>query len=200
LGILVITSSVFASNTKNEKTAFEVDTKASKVYWTAKKVTGEHTGYVSVGNGKVMVEGDKVVGAQVNMDMNTIVNTDLTDAQWNQKLVGHLKSDDFFSVEKYPNANFEITSVKKASNGDYTVNGKLTLKGITNEINFPAKVNVVNGVVKANGTAKLDRTKWDIRYGSGKFFEGLGDKMIYDEFVITLDITAKAGSKELSAK
>jgi len=201
LGILVTASTVFAANTKGQKAAFEIDTKASKVYWTAKKVTGEHTGYVSVGNGNVMVEGNNVVGAQVNMDLNTIVCTDLTDAQWNQKLVGHLKSDDFFSVEKYPNAKFEITSMNPGStSGEYNVKGNLTMKGKTNEISFPAKVSMANGTVKALGTAKIDRTKWNIQYGSGKFFEGLGDKMIYDEFEITFDISAKAGNPEMSAK
>ena len=201
LGILVITSSVFAANTKKEKAAFEIDTKASKVYWTAKKVTGEHTGYVSVGKGNVMVEGNNVVGAQVNMDLNTIVCTDLTDAQWNQKLIGHLKSDDFFSVEKFPVASFEITSMKPGStNREYNVKGKMTIKGISNEISFPVKVSLENGTVKAVGTAKLDRTKWDIKYGSGKFFDDLGDKMIYDEFEIKFDISAKAGNTELSVK
>ncbi len=200
LGVLVTASTVLAGTVKGEKTAFEIDTKASKITWNAKKVTGEHTGNVTLDKGKVWVEKSAVVGANINIDMTSISCTDLTDAEWNKKLVGHLKSDDFFSVEKHPGATFEITSVKKASNGDYTVNGKLTLKGITNEINFPAKVNLANGVVKANGTAKLDRTKWDIRYGSGKFFEGLGDKMIYDEFEITFDLTAKESGKELSAK
>ena len=197
--ILVTVSTVFATNTKEEKSAFEIDTKASKITWNAKKVTGEHSGNVSLNGGNVWVEKNAVVGANINIDMNTITCTDLTDAEWNKKLVGHLKSDDFFSVEKHPKASFEITSVKKGNGGDYTVDGKLTIKGITNDISFPAKVNVSNGVVNANGTAKLDRTKWDIRYGSGKFFEGLGDKMIYDEFEITFDITTKSKT-ELTLK
>lgn len=200
LGIIVTASAVLASGTKGEKTAFEIDTKESKVHWNAKKVTGEHSGYVSVGNGTVTVENDVVSGAQVNMDMTSIVCTDLTDAEWNKKLVGHLKSDDFFSVDKNPVANFEITSMKKLNNEEYDVKGKLTIKGITNEITFPAKVSVANGNVQAMGTAKVDRTKWDIRYGSGKFFEGLGDKMIYDEFEITFDIKAKEKNTELSAR
>lgn len=190
LGILVTASTVFAGTTKGEKTAFEIDTKASKVHWTGKKVTGEHTGYLSVGSGTVTVDNNAVTSAKVNMDMNSIVCTDLTDAEWNKKFVGHLRSDDFFSVEKHPTSVFEITSVK-TSGGESTVKGKLTIKGITNEISFPAKVNVANGTVKATGTAKIDRTKWDIKYGSGKFFEGLGDKMIYDEFEISFDIVAK---------
>jgi polyisoprenoid-binding protein YceI len=126
----------------------------------------------------------------------------LKDEGTNQKFVGHLKSDDFFSVEKHPNVKFEITSLKAGSSaGEYTVNGKLTIKGITNDVNFPAKVSVNNGgLVKAVGTAKLDRTKWDIRYGSGKFFQDLGDRMIYDDFEVTFDIAAKTMGSELSAK
>jgi polyisoprenoid-binding protein YceI len=148
-----------------------------------------------------MVENNNVVGAQVNMDLNSIVCTDLKDAGTNQKFVGHLKSDDFFSVANYPVAKFEITSMAPGStNGEYNVKGNMTIKGKTNEISFPAKVSLNNGMVKALGTVKLDRTRWDIKYGSGKFFEGLGDKMIYDEFEVTFDISAKAGDSSLSAK
>ena len=200
VAFLISASTVFASNTKGEKSAFEIDTKASKVYWTGKKVTGEHTGFVAIDNGKVWVEKSNVVGAEVNMDMNAIVCTDLTDAEWNKKLVGHLKSDDFFSVEKYPSAKFEITSMTKSNKaGEYNVKGKLTIKGASHEINFPAKVAVENGKVTANGTAVIDRTKWNIQYSSGKFFEGLGDKMIYDDFEITFDISAKENN-ELTVK
>jgi polyisoprenoid-binding protein YceI len=200
LGILVSASTIFAANEKEEKSAFKIDTKASKVYWTGKKVVGEHTGYVSIANGNVMVQNNNVIGAELKMDMNTIVCTDLTDEEWNKKLVGHLKSDDFFSVEKFPNAKFEITSMKPGNNKEeYDVKGSLTIKGITNEISFPAKVNFSNGTVNAMGTAKIDRTKWKIQYGSGKFFEGLGDKMIYDEFEIKFDISAKESNPELSA-
>ena len=200
LGILVSATAIFAANADGEKSAFKIDTKASKVYWTGKKVVGEHTGYVSIANGNVTVENNKVVGAELKMDLNTIVCTDLTDEEWNKKLVGHLKSEDFFSVEKFPNAQFEITSMKAGnSKEEYDVKGNLTIKGITNEISFPAKVNFSNGEVSAMGTAKIDRTKWNIQYGSGKFFEGLGDKMIYDEFEIKFDISAKRSNPELSA-
>ncbi len=199
--VLLTASSVFAVNTKGEKSALEIDSKASKVYWTGKKVTGEHTGYVSVDNGKVWVENNNVVGAEVNMDLNSIVCTDLTDENWNKKLVGHLKSDDFFSVEKYPVAKFEITSMTKNNNtGDYNVKGNLTMKGTSHEISFPAKVAVTNGIVSANGTATIDRTKWNIQYSSGKFFEGLGDKMIYDDFEITFDIKTRSNKSEISLR
>lgn len=200
LGILITASAAFATTTKDEKSAFVIDTKASKVFWTGKKVTGEHTGYLSIANGTVDVENNTVVGANLTMDMKTIVNTDLEAGEWNDKLVGHLKSDDFFSVEKFPTAQFKITSVKKSIAGEYSVTGEMTIKGITNEISFPAKIKVENATVVAEGTATLDRTKWNVQYGSGKFFAGLGDKMIYDDFEITFEIQAKSTDSKLSLK
>ena len=199
LGIFVAASTVFAADSKGEKKAFEIDKEASKVYWTGKKVTGEHTGYVSISDGEVHLQDGKVAGADVKIDLNTIVCTDLTNEEWNKKLVDHLKSDDFFSVDKYPTASFQITSIKSDNNGGHKVEGKLTMKGATHEINFPAKVSAKDGVVSAKGTAKIDRTKWNIRYGSGKFFQDLGDRMIDDEFEITFDIVTAPGNEAVAA-
>lgn len=186
LAAIVIALTAVAADGNGEKTALVVDTKASKVYWTGKKVSGEHTGYLSIANGTVYVKGDKLVGADLTLDLNSIECTDLT-GEWKDKLVGHLKSEDFFSVEKHPNATFKITAV----NGGKVV-GDLTIKGITHEISFPAKVSVTDDKVTANGTASIDRTKWNIKYGSGQFFSDLGDKMISDEFEIKFELTAKA--------
>lgn len=199
LGILFTVSTIFASNGEATKNAFEIDKKASKVHWTGKKVTGEHTGYISISSGNIVVENDKVVGANVAIDLNSIVCTDLTDNEWNKKLVDHLKSDDFFSVEKYPTAKFEITSMKAVKDkSGYEVTGNLTIKGATHPISFPADVKVSAGVVTALGTATIDRTKWNVQYGSGKFFQGLGDKLIYDDFEITFDIQAKSSESGLT--
>lgn len=184
LAAVVIAFSAVASNGVGEKTSFEVDTQASKVYWTGKKVTGEHTGYLSVNGGSVYVADNKVVGADVQLDMSSIKVTDL-EGEWKDKLEGHLKSDDFFSTEKHPNATFKIKSFE----GEKVV-GDLTIKGITHEISFPADINVANGKVVANGTASIDRTKWNIKYGSGKFFSDLGDRMINDYFEIKFELTA----------
>src|SRR5665811_178730 len=117
LGILVTASTAFAIKGDAEKTSYKIDTKASKVYWTAKNVTGEHTGYLSIGSGNIKVQENKVVSGLVDMDLNSIVCTDLENADYNKKLVGHLKSDDFFSVEKHPRAKFEFTSIKQAADG-----------------------------------------------------------------------------------
>jgi polyisoprenoid-binding protein YceI len=192
---LFVAIAAMANKTEGKSMQYEVDTKESKVEWKATKVTGEHMGFVSISDGTVTLENEKIVGANVTMDLNTIVCTDLTNEEWNKKLVGHLKSDDFFSVEKFPNATFEISSIQANDDGKYAVIGKLTMKGKSHEIEFPASVKIHENMVKANGTATIDRTLWNIQYGSGKFFQGLGDNLIHDEFSITFDIKAKANEK-----
>lgn len=184
-GILAaIVIALTAVATEGEKSSFDVDTQNSKVYWTGKKVSGEHTGYLLIESGSVHVKNNEVVGAELTMDMKTIEVTDL-EGEWKDKLVAHLKNDDFFSVDKFPQSTFNIKSVK----GDKVV-GDLTIKGITHEVSFPAEVRVDGGTVTANGTASIDRTKWDIKYGSGKFFSDLGDRMINDEFEIKFELKA----------
>jgi len=190
-GMIVFAAlAAFAGSKSGEQASLKVDTKASKVYWTAKKVTGEHSGYVLLQGGNVISKDGNLADASIIMDMNSIECTDL-EGEWKDKLVGHLKSDDFFSVEKNPTASFSIKSVKK-SGTQSVVTGDLTIKGITNEVSFPVELKNSNNTLTANGTAKLDRTKWDIRYGSGKFFDSLGDNMIYDEFEIRFELVAKA--------
>lgn len=192
-GMIVFAAvAAFAGSKSGEQANLKVDTKASKVYWTAKKVTGEHTGHVSLQNGTVTLKDGAISNASFTMDMNTIDCTDM-EGEWKDKLVGHLKSDDFFSVEKNPTAAFNVKSVKK-SGAQTLVTGDLTIKGITHEVSFPVDVKNDNTTLTANGTAKLDRTKWDIRYRSGKFFSDLGDNLIYDEFEIRIELVAKASS------
>ena len=201
LGILVTFSTAFAGESESDKTEFVIDTRASKVFWNGKKVGGEHTGYLSLEGGTVSLNNKIVTDARVNMDMNSIVCTDLEAGEWNDKLVGHLKSDDFFSVDKHAHAHFNITSVNVGNKaGIYEVRGNLTIKGISNEISFPATIEATDGMVKAKGTTKIDRTKWDIKFRSGNFFAGLGDKMIYDEFEITFDIVAKPNTESTTLR
>lgn len=184
LAAIVIALSAIA--TEGEKSSYDVDTKASKVYWTGKKVSGEHTGYLLIESGAIHVKNNEVVGAELKLDMNSIEVTDL-EGEWKDKLVGHLKNDDFFSVDKFPQSTFKIKSMKN----DQVV-GDLTIKGITHEVSFPAKVSLDGNTVSASGTASIDRTKWDIKYGSGKFFSDLGDRMIDDEFQIKFELKASS--------
>lgn len=197
------TTASVAKVAKTEKTAkvaattYQIDAAQSNVVWNGKKVTGEHNGTIKIADGNLQVNKNNVVGGTIGIDMNSIVNLDITDKDFNQKLIGHLKSDDFFSVEKNPRATFKITSltpIKGAQAGaaNYNVQGNLTIKGITNPVTFPAQVAVNGNTVTAKSDAVvLDRTKWDIRYGSKSFFANIGDKAIHDDFTVQFNVVAK---------
>jgi polyisoprenoid-binding protein YceI len=187
LAALSLLTVVYASS-KNEKT-FNVDTQKSSLEWVGTKVTGDHNGTIQMQAGTVSLKDDRVVGGTFTLDMTSIVNLDMESEEWNQKLVGHLKSDDFFSVGPYPTATFKITKAKKrrfvkASEANYEINGVLTIKGIAKDVTFPARIIRNDQGYEATGKIDLDRTRWDIRYGSGKFFDKLGDKMIHDLFTL----------------
>jgi len=188
IGALVLGSSF----TGKISGSFKVNTEKSTLKWFATKVTGKHDGSVKLASGIIKSDGKTVTGGSFDIDMTSLVVVDLTDPGMNSKLLGHLKSDDFFSVDKNKTAHFEITKVSPKSGNEFDVTGKMTIKGITQEISFPATIMTTAKEVKANAKITLDRTKWDIRYGSGKFFEGLGDKVIHDDFVIELNLIAGA--------
>jgi polyisoprenoid-binding protein YceI len=172
---------------------YKVVATSSSMEWTAKKVTGKHNGYVKVINGDLTLDGANVKGGSFEIDLTSMTVEDIKDPGSNGKLLGHLKSDDFFSVEKYPTAKFVIASVTPKSGSTYTVKGKVTIKGITQDIEFPADIAFQGKDMTATAKIKLDRTKFDIRYRSANFFENLGDKAIYDDFELDLKLVAKAG-------
>lgn len=167
--------------------------KDSKLEWMAKKVTGEHHGTVDIDKGEVFVDNGVLTGGNFAIDMQTIKVLGMDDTSSINKLTNHLKSDDFFSSQKFPTGRFMFTSVtplKDEKGNNYMIKGFLMLKDIKNEITFPAKVDIVSG--KVTGTAEIivDRTKWDVKFRSGKFFENLGDNLIYDDFTINVFFTA----------
>jgi len=168
----------------------KLDTTKTKVTWTGKKVTGEHTGLVVVKSGTMTVEGTKLKSGTVTIDMTKITCTDLADAEWNKKLVDHLNGDDFFSTQKFKEAKLTIKSVEPAKGGDFTIVGDLTIKGKTLPISFPATITTTEKTLKGNGTLTFDRTAYDIKYNSGKFFQALGDKMINDEVSVKIEFEA----------
>ena len=163
-----------------------VDTKASKINWLAKKVTGQHEGTINLASGSLVANGMKVTGGEFVIDMKSIVCTDLTDAEYNKKFISHITQGDFFEVEKYPTSTFKITKVDGAN-----LTGDLTLHGVTKSITFPAKISMVGGKATATASIPVDRTDFGVKYGSKKFFESIGDKAIDDVF--NLDITLVAG-------
>jgi polyisoprenoid-binding protein YceI len=176
---------------KETLAVLNVDTEQSVIKWEGYKVTGKHNGTVDLKSGNLEFDGEQLVGGNFTMDMTSITVLDL-NGNYKAKLEGHLKSDDFFGVEKHPTAKFEITRVvSRGMPGDYKVEGDLTVKGITKPIRFNAKVTEENGVKVARADMKLDRTDYNVRYGSGSFFDNLGDKTIYDEFDLSVELVAR---------
>ncbi|MUH37321.1 YceI family protein [Zobellia amurskyensis] len=161
----------------------EVKTETSTITWKAYKVTGSHTGTVNLKSGNLIFDGDKLTGGEFEVDMTTLVATDL-EGESKGKLEGHLKSEDFFSTEKHTAATLVFTNVKASGKNAYEVTGDLTIKGVTKPVSFD--VSVYGS--KATASVKVDRTAYDIKYGSGNFFENLGDKTIYDEFDLVVDL------------
>lgn len=191
--VAVVAVGLGASGVSAEVTGtVKLDPATSVITWTGKKVTGQHHGTIKLKGGQVTLEHGQIASGQVQVDMPTIANDDLTNPVDNGKLVGHLKSADFFDVEQHPVATFTITEVNTLPAGrtaTHEIIGELTIKGITHPVTVPATVTLQDGKAQAKGAVEVDRTRWDVRYGSGKFFDNLGDKMIYDTFTLDLDLT-----------
>ncbi len=169
---------------------YTVSKSQSSVKWLAKKVTGQHDGTIAFSSGFLNVSNGKPSGGEFIIDMNSIVCTDITDAEWNQKLIGHLKSDDFFSVAKYSTSKLVIKSVESKGGSKYLFKGDLSIKGKTHPTEFEATVSMSGNTASAEGKIVVDRTLYDVRYGSGKFFDNLGDKTIYDDFTLDFKVVA----------
>lgn len=165
---------------------YSVDKASSKVTWYAEKVTGSHAGTIAIKEGGLEYEDGKLVGGSFVIDMTSIKSDEKL-----AKLEGHLKSDDFFGVEKFPTAKLEITEVVDQGPRGYNITGDITIKGITKEIKFTAKIDEAGSQIKANTEIVLDRSEFDVRYGSGSFFDDLGDKMIYDDFTLGVSLVVK---------
>lgn len=179
---LSLTTSVFAGSQK-------VDTSKSSVKWLGKKVTGEHFGSISIKEGTLEVSNDKITGGKVVIDMQSLVVEDVKDAGMNGKLAGHLKSDDFFGVATFPTAELAVTKVESKGN-THSFSGNLTIKGITNPASFIA-ISAKDGKSTVyKGTLAIDRSKYNVKYGSKSFFDNLGDKVIYDEFILEFTLVA----------
>lgn len=183
LGVAIFMVLAFTNPAKVE--TYKVDTQASSIDWIGRKITGQHTGKIKISSGDLLVNGNAIKGGSFVMDMNSM-NSD------SQKLTGHLKTDDFFSVEKNPTSKFVITKVTGAGKDRISVTGDLTIKGITQSISFPATVKKEgNAIVAVAKNVMIDRSKFDIRFGSKSFFNDIGDKAIDDNFELGINLVAK---------
>jgi polyisoprenoid-binding protein YceI len=192
IATIAITTFAFTSPNAKHDTNYVIDTKSTTATWLGKKVTGEHSGTIAILKGVVIANHGKITGGTIEFDMNSITCKDLTDKEYNAKLLGHLKSDDFFSVEKNPTAKFIISKVVLKSGNDYDVTGKLTIKGVTNEITFPALIKMDEKTAVIVAKIIINRTKFDIKYGSATFFSSIGDKAISDEFELNVSTVGKS--------
>lgn len=184
---------------KPEPTAvtLKVDTEKSEVKWTGRKVLvkSAHTGTIKVKSGELEWKDNTITKGNFVIDMASLSNTDLKGNPKQADLEGHLKSADFFEVSKYPESKFVITSVKvlptpPAVGPTHEITGDLTLKGETHSVTFPAAVTKTDKGAEAVANFKLDRTVWNVKYGSDKFFTGLGDKVIANDIELALKIIA----------
>ncbi|MAN27906.1 MULTISPECIES: YceI family protein [Mesonia] len=177
---MVFTMISFTTNPIKKKT---LNTKESKIEWEGEKLTGSHEGTIMFKEGYLTMDGDKITGGEFIVDMTSIAATDL-EGEGKQKLEGHLKSDDFFGVANHPTAKLVIKNATKKGDA-YGIIADLTIKGKTNPVTFDLEMNGDT----ATADLTIDRTKYDVKYGSGSIFDGLGDKVIYDEF--KLDVKLK---------
>lgn len=177
---------LFVAFTNPIKTeTFRVDTELSSIDWIGRKVTGEHNGKIKITSGEVLVNGNAIKGGSFIMDMTSITSD-------SERLTGHLKNDDFFSVDKNPTSKFVITKVTAAGAERINVTGNLTIKGITESITFPASVKKEgNSIVAVAKNVLVNRAKFDIRYGSKTFFNDIGNKAIDDNFELAINLVAK---------
>jgi polyisoprenoid-binding protein YceI len=162
----------------------KIDVSKSSIKWLAKKVTGEHSGTVALQSGALVFKKDALKGGTFTVNMTSLTATDLT-GEYLDKLNGHLKSDDFFGTEKFKTSTLVFKTVAPKGNNVYSVTADLTIKGITKPVAFDI---TVKGNT-ATTTFNVDRTKYDIKYNSKSFFDSIGDKAIYDEFELTVNLT-----------
>ena len=187
--LVASTTNIFAGSGNDNYT---LNAQSSKFVWKADKVTGSHSGDLHFKSGNLITKDEKLIGGSFEVDMSTINDTDL-EGEWKQKMDKHLKSESFFNIEKFATSKFEITNVEyiPTDRAAYKITGKLTIMGVTNEISFSAKVSIDGKTLTAQTEFKIDRTKWGIKYNSGQFYPDLGDKMIYDDFLVTILLVAE---------
>jgi len=180
--LLILVLSLVSMNINAQSTTSTIDTKSSFINWTGKKVVGTHTGTIKLKSGNLTFADGKLTGGSFEIDMESIENTDMQGGGA-AKLVGHLKSDDFFGTTTYPTSSLVITNVASTDSG-YDIEGDLTIKGVTKPVSFSASA----GQYLANADITVDRTAYGIKYGSGSFFDNLGDKAINNDFTLKVNL------------
>lgn len=177
---------LFSAGLVSAQTKLSADTQKTTLNWLGEKVTGQHSGTINLKSGWLTMKENKIVGGEFVIDM-----TSIKDSENNARLEGHLKSDDFFGVEKFPESKLVLKSSDSFDKGSALVKGELTIKDVTNPIEFKAAMQHKDDGTYFYSNIVIDRTKFNVRYGSGTFFDNLGDKTIYDEFKLKVALVVK---------
>ncbi|EGV42974.1 YceI family protein [Bizionia argentinensis JUB59] len=180
-----------AAEVTEVSTKYVVDTEASTIMWKGFKPTGSHTGTIKLESGVFTTNDEAIESGSFLIDMKSLYVTDLAeDTEDHGKLTGHLKSPDFFDVEAFPASAFEVTGFK-TENGKTMLSGNLKMKDVENNISIPVNVKENNdSLTITSETFTVDRSKWNVKYGSKSFFDDLGDKFINDDMELQITITA----------
>lgn len=181
---LAIALFVIASTQFSEAQTKKINVESSFVEWTGRKLTGAHMGYLKFNSGTLLFENGKLKGGTFEVNMASLEVIDLKAGSGKEKLEGHLKSDDFFGVDKHKTASLVFKKITDLGDGMYKIVADLTIKGITNSVTFDLAV----AEERVRTQFEVDRTKYNIKYGSGSFFDNLGDKAINDNFELSVGL------------
>ncbi len=188
LGMAFAIGALFLSNAANAQKMITLKLNKSTIEWSGKKVTGAHNGSIMLKSGELMMKNSKITGGQFVMDMNSIKNLDIESDKYRKNLEKHLKSGDFFGVKKFPEAKFMIKGSEILKNGKLLVKGDLSIKGITKSLGFEVDIHKHGESYHMSGLMQIDRTQFNIKYGSGSFFDNLGDRAIHNNFELKFDL------------
>ena len=198
MGNIIRTAAIFITVFVSILTAadtLQVDMENSQIKWIGRKVTGEHSGTLNLSGGWVVLDKNSINSGKFIFDMASISNTDIESPEWKQKLEDHLKSEDFFHTDSFPQAILEIKGLQlvfiENSKNSEQILADLTISGITHEIKFPFELTQSQNNFTAKGSVDIDRTLYNINYKSGKFFDELGDKLIYDNFTVQFKVQTR---------
>lgn len=186
-------SKKYETKKNGENKSYVVDTEKSVIYWVGRKTFSKHTGTINIEKGVLKTNGRQIVEGEFLIDMESIQNKDIEDPEMKKKLMIQLRSKSFFDIANFPVATFKLLSaIKMEDESQYLISGNLEIKGIVKKINFPAEITIAPQQILAKANFTIDRKMWNIQFGSGNFFDNLGDTMINDDIELTLNIWAKS--------
>lgn len=183
-------------NVIDNANVFNIDIDSSSIFWIGKKIYKSHNGTLNFHSGNVQIKDNIIVGGNFQVDMNSIICNDIKKENPNKGLVNHLKNEDFFDVKNHPYSFLKIINSEKKSENEYLFLAELTIKNIVQPITFNGYINLKNNKYHFKTNLSFDRTLWNIKYGSGKFFQELGDRAILDEIELEIVILTESNSSK----